>query len=150
MTEEAALVRLSTLCVTAEYCLSDIRKKMQRWLLPEGAEKRILQRLQNERFVDENRYAHAFVRDKFRNNRWGERRIEFELRKKGISDEDIRNALTEIQHEENDEILTALLLQKAKTIKARNDYELKMKLIRFAAQRGFTLEQIQRCLRSEG
>lgn len=148
MTEEAALVRLSTKCVTTEYCLSDIRRKMQRWLLPEGAEERILQRLQDERFVDENRYAHAFVRDKSRYNRWGERRIEFELRKKGISNEDIKDALTELQDdEENDERLIALLRQKAKTVKARNDYELMMKLLRFAAQRGFTSEQVQRCLK---
>lgn len=147
MTEEAALLRLSRLCVSAEYCLSDMRKKMQRWLLPEGSEARILQRLLDERFVDENRYAHAFVREKSSFNHWGPRRIEYELHRKGIGEEDIRDALSaNINEEENDKILMALLQQKAHTIHARNDYDLKMKLMRFAAQRGFTIDQIQRCI----
>ena len=147
MTEEAALVRLSGLCMSAEYCLADMRRKMQVWDLPDGAEERILQRLQQEKFVDENRYAHAFVRDKSRQNRWGRIRIEFELHKRGISNDDIQDALTEIEEEEDDATLIALLRQKAKTTKARNEYELLVKLMRFAAQRGFTQDQVQRCLR---
>ena len=69
--EAAALSRLANLCAKAEYCVSDIRQKMARWDLPEGAEDRIVHRLLNERYIDEQRYACAFVRSKFRFNRWG-------------------------------------------------------------------------------
>ena len=70
-TEEQAFTRLARLCSTTEYCRYDMRRKMAAWLLPDGAEDRILQRLERECFMDEVRYAHAYVRDKSRYNRWG-------------------------------------------------------------------------------
>ena len=66
------------------------------------------------------------------------------LRTKGLSDGDIQAGLEEIDTEEYDGILRKLLKQKMKGIKAANDYERSMKLIRFAMGRGFTLEEIRR------
>ena len=66
------------------------------------------------------------------------------LRMKGLSDGDIQAGLEEIDTEEYDGILKKLLKQKMKSIKAANDYERSMKLIRFAMGRGFTLEEIRR------
>ena len=65
MSENDAMIRLTAKCAASEYCRADIRKMMSRWELPEGAVDRILKRLQDERYIDEQRYAHAFVRDKF-------------------------------------------------------------------------------------
>ena len=66
------------------------------------------------------------------------------LRMKRLSDEDIRAGLEEIDTEEYDGILKKMLKQKMKGIKAANDYERSMKLIRFAVGRGFTLEEVRR------
>ena len=60
------------------------------------------------------------------------------------ADEDIRAGLEEIDTEEYDGILKKMLKQKMKGIKAANDYERSMKLIRFAVGRGFTLEEVRR------
>ena len=146
LTEEAAYNRLSALCSRAEYCLSDIRGKMARWELPEGAEKRILKRLQSEGFIDENRYAHAFVRSKFRFNRWGKDKIVRLLKTKGIDESYIEDALTEIDEAESDETLKALLESKMRNVKYKNDYELYTKLLRFAVYRGFSLDAAKRCI----
>lgn len=147
MTEEAAWQRLSALCATSEQCLYDMRRKMQSWDLPEGADRRLLQRLLTEGYVDEQRYARAFVHDKSQYNRWGRRRIEFELHRRGIADATIADALAGIADEENDDRLTELLKAKMRSVKARNDYERMAKLMRFAAQRGFAADEVQRCLR---
>lgn len=144
--EQEAYNRLSALCARAEYCLDDMRKKLRKWQLPEGAEERILKRLVKERFIDENRYAHAYVRDKFRYNRWGSDKIERMLRMKGISSDDIKDALKEISDDESNETLSTLLKNKIRSVKYKTEYELYVKLLRFAVSRGFTLEHAKHCL----
>lgn len=146
MTEAAALVRLSGLCSRAEYCLKDMRHKMMRWELPDGAETRILKRLVSDRYIDENRYAHAFVRSKFRFNRWGKDKIVRSLKMKGISDDDIADAINDIDDKESSDTLRDLLTSKMRTVKYKSDYELYMKLLRFAVSRGFSLESSRKCL----
>ena len=123
-----------------------MRKKLRKWQLPEGAEERILKRLVKERFIDENRYAHAYVRDKFRYNRWGSDKIERMLRMKGISSDDIKDALKEISDDESNETLSTLLKNKIRSVKYKTEYELYVKLLRFAVSRGFTLEHAKHCL----
>lgn len=149
-TEQEAYQRLSALCVTAEYCLADMRRKMARWELldkdgdaaDEDAEERILERLVRERFIDESRYAHAFVRDKSRYNRWGRVRIQQELRMRQIPQLIIDDALMEIDADETLDTLRTLIEHKRPTVKGRNDYEVRMKLIRFALSRGYEMDDI--------
>ena len=138
LTEEQAFTRLARLCSTTEYCRHDLMRKMQAWQMPEGAEERILRRLEQERFLDEVRYAHAFVRDKFRYNRWGRQRIALELHARGIAPATIDDALTEISEEDSDQTLEQLLRAKLKVF---------LKLLRYSVGRGFPQEQAHRCLK---
>lgn len=140
--EQEAFNKLSALCASAEYCETDMRRKMQRWELPEGAEERIIAKLYKERFIDDKRYAHAFVRDKFRYNHWGRVRISRELRMRNIASEVIDEALNEIPEEDKLETLRHLINNKRKTVKGKSEYEVRTKLIRFALGRGFELEDI--------
>lgn len=146
ISENDAWIRLSAKCAMTEYCVADIRKMMSRWELPEGADERIVKRLQTERFVDECRYAHAFVRDKFRNNRWGWTRIERELRIRGIAQTYIDEAKEEINNEDNLLVLRKLIEAKRRTIKGKNEYEINAKLFRFAMGRGFSYDAINEVL----
>lgn len=149
LSKEEALTRLATLCASAEYCEYDLRKKMERWELPEGAEDAIIQQLVKERFLDEERYAKAFVRDKFRYNKWGRIRISMELKKKRISEHVIEDALEEIPSDDNLDTLKALIESKKKSVKGKSDYEIKCKLIRFALSRGFTMDDINKVISLE-
>ena len=121
-------------------------EKMRRWELPEDAQARVMAKLVKERYVDDERYAQAFVKDKIRYNKWGRRKVEQALWQKRI-DEDIRKrVLDEVDDDEYLIILRPLLKQKRKTIKAQNDYELNQKLMRFAVGRGFTFDIIRQCI----
>ena len=146
MSEQEALSRLAALCARAEYCLSDIRHKMEAWLLPEGAQERIIRRLTTDSYVDENRYAHAFVRSKFRFNRWGRDKISRALKMKGISDEDIADGLKEFNEDEADQTLMDLLMAKNRHLTYKNDYDRYVKLLRFAVSRGFSIDATRRCI----
>ena len=105
-----------------------------------------MQRLVSERYVDDERYARAFVKDKVRYNKWGRRKVEQALWQKHI-DEDIRQqVLDEIDDEEYISVLRPLLKQKRRSTKAANDYQLNQKLMRFALGRGFTFDIIRQCM----
>lgn len=145
-TEQEAYLTLAALCAQAEHCQWEMTEKMRRWELTEEAQARVMERLTKERYVDDERYARAFVKDKVRYNKWGRRKVEQALWQKRI-DEDIRQrVLDEVDDEEYLSVLRPLLKQKLKSTKASNDYELNQKLMRFALSRGFTFDIIRQCL----
>lgn len=145
-TEQEAYLTLASLCANAEHCQWEMREKMRRWKLSEEAQTRILNRLVSERYIDDVRFARAFVKDKVKYNKWGRRKVEQALWQKHI-DEDIRQqVLDEIADEDYVLVLRPMLQQKRKSIKANSDYELNGKLIRFAVSRGFTMDIIKQCI----
>ena len=145
-TENDAYLTLAALCAQAEHCQWEMLEKMRRWEVPEDAQARVMQRLISERYVDDERYAQAFVKDKIRYNKWGRRKVEQALWQKRI-DEDIRKrVLDEVDDDEYLSVLRPLLKQKRRSIKAQNDYELNQKLMRFALGRGFTFDIIRQCI----
>ncbi len=144
--EKEAYLTLAALCAQAEHCQWEMLEKMRRWEVPEEAQARVMQRLVKERYVDDERYARAFVKDKIRYNKWGRRKVDQALWQKHI-DEDIRKrVLDEVDDEEYLGMLRPLLKQKRKSTKANSDYELNQKLMRFAMGRGFTFDIIRQCI----
>ena len=144
--EKDAYLTLAALCAQAEHCQYEMTEKMRRWELSDEAQARIMQRLLSERYVDDERFARAFVKDKIRYNKWGRRKVEQALWQKRI-DEDIRQrVLDEVDDEEYLSVLRPLLQQKRKGTKASSDYEMNQKLIRFALGRGFTYDIISQCV----
>ena len=146
MTEQEAYLQLAALCAQAEHCQQEMRDKMRRWELDETVQNRIIDRLIKERYIDDERYARAFVKDKIRYNKWGRRKVQQALWQKHIDAEIQQRVLDEIDEKEYLDILRPLLKQKRKSIKAENDYELNQKLVRFALGRGFGFDIIRQCL----
>ncbi len=145
-TEQEAFLQLATLCAQSEHCQWEMTEKMRRWELDEGSQARIMQRLVKERYVDDERFSRAFVKDKIRYNKWGRRKVEQALWQKHI-DEGIRQqVLSEIDDEEYLNVLRPLLKQKRKSTKAADEYDMTRKLVRFAMSRGFTFDIIRQCL----
>ena len=146
ITEQQALNKLMTLCARSEHSSGEMLQKMRLWGLSDEAQARIMERLTKEKFVDDERYTRAFVNDKIKYNQWGRRKIEQALWAKGISRDIQKSVLDEVDEEEYIKVLRPLLKSKERSISARNEFERQMKLIRFAQSRGFSMEQIERCL----
>ena len=146
MTYEQALHRLAAYCSRAERCVWDIRQKMDAWEISGEQQNQIIQRLRKEKFLDEERYCRAFVNDKTKYNGWGIYKIRFELKKKHISESMIRDALKNLDPEENRARLRLLIEQKKKSVNGKNEWEIRQKLLRFAAGRGFSQEEIEAVL----
>ena len=158
LTEEQLFNRLSALCARAEHCSQEMAAKMRLWQVPDDVQQRVIERLTKERYrvierltkeryIDDGRYARAYVHDKVRYAKWGRRKIEQALYMKRIPDDAIAAALGEVDQSEYIEILRPMLQAKAKSIKADSQYELEMKLMRFAAGRGFSVEEAKAAMR---
>lgn len=145
-TEQEAYLQLAALCAQAEHCQQEMRDKMKRWEMAPEVQERVIARLIKERYIDNERYARAFVKDKIRYNKWGRRKVQQGLWMKHIDDDIQQRVLSEVDDTEYLAVLKPLLKQKAKSIKAENDYELTQKLVRFALGRGFTYDIIRQCL----
>ena len=146
MTEQEAYLQLAALCAQAEHCQQEMHDKMKRWGLDETVRQRVVDRLVRERYVDDERYGRAYVKDKIRYQKWGRRKVQQGLWLKHIAEGIQQQVLGEVDDEEYLTMLKPLLKQKRKTIKAQSDYELNQKLLRFALGRGFTFDIIRRCL----
>lgn len=146
ISEEDALLRLTSLCSTAEHCSHEMIEKMQRWQLANDAQARIIEYLVKEKYIDDERYARFFAKDKIRYNKWGRRKVEQAMWLKHIDGDIQRDVLDDIDDEEYLAVLRPLLKTKRKSVKASSDYEMNIKLIRFAMGRGFTMDIIRQCL----
>ena len=146
MTEQEAFLQLAALCAQAEHCEQEMRDKLKCWGFDESVQNRIIEHLIRERYIDNERYARAFVKDKIRYNKWGRRKVQQALWLKRIDKDIQQRVLDEIDDNEYLSILRPLLKQKRKTVRAESDYELNRKLVRFALGRGFTFDIIRQCL----
>ena len=146
MSEQEALLRLTSLCSTAEHCSHEMLEKMRRWEIDEDAQTRIMEYLVKEKYIDDERYARFFAKDKIRYNKWGRRKVEQAMWQKHIDTDIQQRVLDDVDEEEYLAILRPLLKSKRKAVKASSDYEMNMKLIRFAMGRGFTMDVIRQCL----
>lgn len=146
MSEQEVLLRLTSLCSTAEHCSHEMVEKMRRWEIDEDTQARIMEYLVKEKYIDDERYARFFAKDKIRYNKWGRRKVEQAMWQKHIDTDIQQRVLDEIDDDEYLVILRPLLKSKRKAVKASSDYEMNMKLIRFAMGRGFTMDVIRQCL----
>jgi regulatory protein len=146
LSEPQALNRVASYCSRAERSESAVRKKLLTWELPDDAIKRIIDRLKKEKYLDDSRFARSFINDKLRFNKWGKTKIVFELKKLNISNSIYNPILDELAGDEFEKQLMHVLVIKVKSVKAKNDYDKKTKLIRFALGRGFSMDLSIKCV----
>lgn len=141
-TPEQALAALMRLCARAEKSQEDARRLMRGWGLAERDAEGVLAKLVRDRFIDDARYAGAFVREKLRLSGWGEYKIRTALQRKRIDRALIDAALAEADRSGMDERLRRQLKRKARTAKYTTQYELKTKLIRYGLSLGYDYETV--------
>ena len=150
MNYDTMLSRLAARCSTTEMCTADIRRKLEDTDLTADERNRLLRRLTDEGYVDDKRYAHAYVRDKFRFSGWGRIKITQGLRAKQLPEALIADALDEIDVNDYQRSLRDLLAKGRRTVSGRTAYEANGKLIRFALSRGYELPAIMKELKAAG
>lgn len=141
MDQKKVLERLERLCARAEHCSADIRRKALKALEgDEAAASQVVEKLIKEKYVDDARYAAAFVREKSALTGWGPVKIRYALRAKGIPAPVVDEALKEAEGDASQDRLEKLLQAKYRSLKG--DPACKLKLLRFGLGRGYTYDQV--------
>ncbi len=141
-TPEQALAALMRLCARAEKSSGDAMRLMAAWGVEPTAREAVLRKLTDQRFIDDNRYAAAFVREKTALSGWGAYKIRTALQRKGIDRAIIDHALALIDKSAAEEKLLGLLKRKARTAKAATPRDLLSKLIRYGLSLGYDYETV--------
>ena len=146
-TPEQALQTLMQQCARSERSSGDALRLMRQWGVAKEDAERVLAQLIKERFIDDARYAEAFTRDKLRLSGWGAFKIRDGLYAKGISREIIRDVVEPLL-DDTDMVdrLIASLRNKLRTLRYRDQNDLRNKLIRFGISRGYNAETVLDCV----
>lgn len=134
---EKALQKAARLCSKAEKSGQEIRQKLFSWNVAEKYHDKIIRKLMEDGFIDEERFGETFVREKFHLNGWGRIKLRYGLRQKGISEKIIEEVLQVIDEEEYLTKLQDILRKKSSKLKDNDPYKRKAALIRYAAGKGF-------------
>ena len=143
---QQAFKKLAALCAKGEHCSGEMLNKMRLWGLDEEAQATIMSKLVAGKYIDDERYCRFFVNDKIKYNKWGRRKIEQALWQKQMDDSISQKILDEIDDSDYLQVLKPLLKSKEKSIKANSDYERKIKLMKFAIGRSYTMNLIRQCI----
>lgn len=138
ITPEEAQAKLEALCARAEHSTGELSDRMRRWGIHSSDAEKIIVSLTYHRFVDDRRFARAYVTDKIKFAHWGKRKVYQGLRVKKIEPDIIKETLEEIDDTLYASTLEAVLRAKiASKPELMESYEGRTRLFRFAASRGF-------------
>lgn len=142
ITPNEALKRLERSCGLRETCSQAVQRKLAFWKIPQSEAEGILHHLKSKDLVNDERYAHAFAREKSHLAKWGELKIHSYLQAKRIPPEMIRKALSSLDASNQATTIEILLQKKAKLIKAKSFGDMYAKLVRFGVSRGYQYETV--------
>ena len=126
------------LCSLGEYSTGEALERLRGWGITGQVAFNIVQRLVNERFIDDERFARAYVRSKIVHSRWGLIKIRQSLYQKGVERDLIDLAVDEeVDLDVYHSNLADALRSKARSMPRELDADCRSKLLRFAVGRGY-------------
>lgn len=138
------LERARRFCAYRERASTEVIRKLKAWNTSPGQTDAIVAELKKENFLDDRRFAEAFVRGKFGIKKWGRLRIKVELRRKGIQEQLISNALAAIDEDDYEAVLRSVIEKKAESLENPQSAAAKQKIIRHALSKGFETDLIMK------
>lgn len=135
--KQQSKVKAAKYCAYQERTQQEVRDKLYQYGLYSDAVEEVLSELITEGFVNEERYAQAFCRGKFNQNKWGRVKIEMMLRQKGLSNYCIQAGLKEIPEEDYLQQLHDLADKKWNALEGEDEYNRKHKTVRYLMGKGY-------------
>lgn len=145
LSERDLLIKAQNYCSLAEHCVAEVRDKLYQWGATAEVRDRVIDSLLDNGFIDESRYAAAFVHDKVAFQGWGREKIRMMLLMKHIASPIVEEAIRNIDEKVYNKQLAHLIEQKRQELLDSSVHHSSIhhsKIARFLAQRGFTTDEI--------
>jgi len=133
--ENFLLDKARNYCSYQERCIYDVKMKLLEWKATDKTIEKIIRQLEEEDYINEERYAVSFAVSKLRHNKWGRNKIFYALMQKHIPELYVQMGLSEIDEEEY--IATLKKVVSLKKIAEKDEYKKNIKLVKYAVQKGF-------------
>lgn len=144
MTYTEALPRAEKYCAYQERSQQEVRRRLRAWKVEEEAAEAVIAELIAQNFLNESRYAAAFVSGHYRIKRWGRLKITQALRADGISERCIRDALAATDFSDYPETIRRVADSWQRTHASCPPEERKWRLKAYLFSRGFEGGEIER------
>ena len=137
-------LKLTSFCAYQERTHEEVRKKLDTLFVEEEDAEEVIAQLIQDNFLNETRFAQSYAGGKFRIKSWGKKRILFELKRKEVSEYNIRLALQEIDSKENQSTLLKRAKKKLELLAKKESNKLlqKKKLVAYLVQKGYEPELV--------
>ena len=135
--QPAAYAKAEHYCAYQERSQQEVRDKLYEWELKPAEVEDIISRLIENNYLNEERFAKAYVQGKFNQKGWGRIKIKQGLKLKRVPDGLIRKALQTIPDDDYMQTLQNILAKKAATLAEKNPLKRRYKLQQYAIGRGF-------------
>lgn len=148
LTPLVALEKMKNWCAYQERSQFEVRNKLFEYGIFNEEAENIISQLIQENFLNEERFALAFARGKFRIKRWGKIKIKLELKQHKVSEYCISKALKEIDGSEYFATLEKIIEKKTKEVKESNKIKKQYKIIKYAMSRGYEQDIIMDAIKN--
>lgn len=146
---DIALTKAEKFCAYQERCQQELRDKLYEWgMWPEAVENIIVSLIEND-FLNEERFAIAYARGKFRIKQWGKNKIKQALKFKKVSDYCIKKGLSEINADDYMATIKVVIQKQEIKIKESNPLKKKFKIAQYLVGRGFEQDLVWDVLNGE-
>ena len=146
MTESEGKTLAERYCSGAEHCCLEVRQMLERRKAESADIERIIKYLIKEGYIDESRYAAAFVHDKVRFAKWGRAKIAQALWQKRIPTGVADAALASIDEDEYMAAIKDVVASRYRQTKGATEYERKIKTMKSVCSRGYEPALVRRVL----
>jgi len=146
LTKEQALQKLKHYCGYQERSHSEVKQKLYDLGIRKNDHDEIISTLIEENYLNEERFAIAFARGKFRMKQWGRVKIKYELKQKQVSEYCIKKALAQIDEDEYLKVLDELVRERYGSLKKEQWLVRKKKTMDHLVHKGYELTLITDCL----
>jgi len=140
--QDLILQKIRHFCSYQERYIREVEEKLKDWTIQRQMIPGIITSLQQEGFLNEERFVKAFSGGKFRLNKWGRQKIAFELKLRGISESTIPVGLAEIDENEYRKTLKNLILRKQSETASEKKLTARSKIVNFVAGKGYEMNLI--------
>ncbi|MBP3764143.1 MAG: RecX family transcriptional regulator [Bacteroidales bacterium] len=135
-------------CSISEQCEDAVRQKLVAWGATSLESDTVVERLSEEGYLDNERYARAYCESKILTQHWGRQKVIYQLRLKRLPRQTIETALAAVGEEQYSEALQQAAQKKWSELgdKVSDTFQRKQKLTAFLAAKGFTLSEINQVI----
>jgi regulatory protein len=141
------LQKLARYCAYQERCVQELEQKMKTFEVVPAEFPFYLDWLKENNYLNEARFVEIFVRSKFNQKSWGRTKINYELRKRGISAPLLASAWDGINDQDYIEKARALLQKKKDDIKTGSSPQRYQKCYNYGLSKGYESSLVRELLK---